>query len=246
MRIQKKEFTEIVLAQADRAREEVARKYDLHPVNNVYLICEKLFELKEKSGAYVECGVYQGHTMLTAATFLRNLGKNRDIYGFDTFQGFPVIEVDERDHPRYFTRLHELNSIDDEHLKRARERTKDFEDLSHLETTYFINSDHVFSKAKDFSNIHLVAGAFQKTLRKFEQPITVLFLDCDLYQSYKDCLEALYHLVLPGGVVIFDEYFSLKYPGARLAVDEFFEGKEGYFERYETDEGFERWCFRKA
>ena len=60
------------------------------------------------------------------------------------------------------------------------------------------------------------------------------------YQSRK-----LYKNIVSGGSVIFDEYYSHKYPGARIAVNEFFENKKGYFEKYITPEGFERWCFIK-
>ena len=59
------------------------------------------------------------------------------------------------------------------------------------------------------------------------------------------CLDKLYNNVSTGGVVIFDEYYSLKYPGPRVAVNEFFEDKKGYLEKYITPEGFERWCFIK-
>ena len=61
------------------------------------------------------------------------------------------------------------------------------------------------------------------------------------------CLTNLYDNVIPGGCIIFDEYYSYKYPGARVAVDEFFSEKEneGHFEKYITPEGYERWCFEK-
>ena len=94
-------------------------------------------------------------------------------------------------------------------------------------------------------NISLVKGAFSKTLSEFDNDIAVLFLDCDLYKSYVECLQTLYPLVISGGVIIFDEYYSLKYPGPRVAVDYFFHDKAGHFEWYNTSEGFERWCFIK-
>ena len=56
-----------------------------------------------------------------------------------------------------------------------------------------------------------------------------LFLDCDLYESYMLCLEKLYCKVKKGGAIIFDEYYSLKYPDARIAVNEYFEKKKWYF-----------------
>ena len=54
--------------------------------------------------------------------------------------------------------------------------------------------------------------------------IALLHLDCDLYNSYKLCLERCWDYVNTGGVILFDEYHqnSLeKFPGSKLAIDEF-------------------------
>ena len=75
--------------------------------------------------------------------------------------------------------------------------------------------------------------------------MNLLHLDCDLYESYLTCLNNLYKNVVNKGVIVFDEYYSHKYPGARIAIDEFFEDKKGTFEYYVTSEGHERWCFIK-
>ena len=37
-----------------------------------------------------------------------------------------------------------------------------------------------------------------------------------------DVLNQLFNKVIKGGVIIFDEYYSLKYPGALMAVHDFF------------------------
>jgi hypothetical protein len=50
-------------------------------------------------------------------------------------------------------------------------------------------------------------------------------LDCDIYESYKTCLDSLYDQVVPGGVILFDEYACPVWPGATRAVDEFFSDK---------------------
>ena len=59
---------------------------------------------------------------------------------------------------------------------------------------------------------------------------SALHADADLYASYKDILENLYHWVVPGGVIVLDEYMNTwenaKFPGARKAIDEFFQDRE--------------------
>jgi O-methyltransferase len=50
-------------------------------------------------------------------------------------------------------------------------------------------------------------------------------LDVDNYDSYTACLEFIYGLVAPGGVIVFDDYGEDCCPGAKTAVDEFFIGR---------------------
>jgi O-methyltransferase len=49
-----------------------------------------------------------------------------------------------------------------------------------------------------------------------------IHVDCDIYESHLDCLNLLYDRLVPGGIVVFDDYAQPKWPGATRAVDEFF------------------------
>jgi hypothetical protein len=67
------------------------------------------------------------------------------------------------------------------------------------------------------SNCQLVVGWFDQTLPGFKQnkikndPIALLHVDCDLYSSTVTILNNLKNNIVPGTVIIFDEY--LNYPG---------------------------------
>jgi hypothetical protein len=79
------------------------------------------------------------------------------------------------------------------------------------------------------SNIKIVKGNFSETMAKsnsFDGQIFASFLDCDLYESYKTSLNFLWLNTIKGGIFYLDEYYSLKFPGAKKAVDEFLKGKE--------------------
>jgi hypothetical protein len=238
-------FSEGAAGLLAQAKLQVEENYGLKPGYNVNLICQKLADLELPEGVYAECGVFQGTTLFAVATFLKIIGSDRMLYGFDSFGGFPGSEIDHRDAPQFFGELLDKELITEEHYRKAAERTADFTDSHHLQGEYFLDVKSVIDIAERFENVRLVKGAFADSLDSFDEPIAVLFLDCDLYQSYMDCLTALYDQVVPGGVVIFDEYYSLKYPGACWAVAEFFVERPGVFEVYHTDEGFERWCFVK-
>lgn len=243
MKVIEKDYSDKTKEYVRKIRAEMKEKYDLSTGNNTCLIFEKLDLLRDLPGAFVECGVYQGNTFFSTATYCRHENIERPLYGFDSFSGFPFKETDDRDRPGYFKILYKDGLVSKDHYDKAAVRTKDFTDETHLSTEYFMDVKKVFDIADDFENATLVEGPFDETLKKFKGEIVILYLDCDLYQSYMDCLGSLYPHLVPGGVVIFDEYYSLKYPGARLAVVEFFKEKGGYFEMYKTEEGFERWCY---
>jgi len=65
-------------------------------------------------------------------------------------------------------------------------------------------------------NVRLHIGLFSETLPDFcqsigNQPLALLHVDCDLYSSTVEILTALANNIVPGTIIIFDEY--LNYPG---------------------------------
>lgn len=216
--------------------------------NYVNLLLEKALVTQNFAHTIVECGVFDGAALFTLAQFCKEQSIPVHIFGFDSFSGFPEDQASPHDDPNYFYALLEQQEISKEHFERARDRTQSFTDTSPLKKGYFMEIGSVFKLSEKYDNVTLVKGLFSETLPKFENEIAVLHIDCDLYKSYGEVLKNLYSHVVPGGVIIFDEYYSLKYPGARVAVNEFFKDKQndGFFEVYETSEGFERWCFIKS
>lgn len=245
MKVYNKQFTQEHLDNCVTLKNQSSTQFNLTPANNICIIIEKLKDTTHLEGDYVECGTFKGNTLIPAALSSDN---GRMLFGIDTFEGFPFTEYHLKDLPSYFEVLHSEGKISEDHYQKAKLRTKDFTDLSHLENEYFLNVDEVFSNCEQFPNIRLLKGSFDEITPKFEGKISVLHLDGDLYQSYLACLVNLYDNIIEGGYIIFDEYYSHKYPGARVAVDEFFEDKtdQGHFEMYITEEGHERWCFKKT
>jgi Macrocin-O-methyltransferase (TylF) len=64
-------------------------------------------------------------------------------------------------------------------------------------------------------NVRLLKGWFEEALPAFAArhpgPVALLHVDCDLYSSTRCVLEHLGGSLVPGSVVVFDEYFN--YPG---------------------------------
>lgn len=247
MNVTKRQFSQGVLEKVDAIRQEMVSRYEmpLERTTHVHLQCEKIFSTQQKPGVVVQCGVWKGASLFAAALFCQKEKIQKQIFGFDTFTGFPNQQIDPHDHPSYFKTLLDSNLITKEHYEKAAIRTKNFTDLAHLTNEHFLDIGEVFDRAEEFENIKLIKGTFAETLPHFQEPIAVLYIDCDIYQGYKEILENLYTLVVDEGAIVFDEYYSLKYPGARAAVNDFFQDKKGRFEVYTTDDRFERWCFIK-
>jgi len=74
--------------------------------------------------------------------------------------------------------------------------------------------------------VHFWPGLFEETLR-IDEPIALAHIDCDWYDSVKLCLERITPNVVPGGVLVIDDYRD--WVGCRRAVDEYFAGRGDEF-----------------
>lgn len=181
-----------------------------------------LASTRNLTGAVIECGTYRGESIAPLAWLMREDGDTRRLYGFDSFVGFPDPGSEDQNDGRYLGRSPEYFA------RTSEQAVRDFIAALGL-------SDRVA----------LVPGFFEDTLPRTDVgAVSVLILDCDLYESYRTCLRYLYDKVERGGWILFDEYFNRKYPGARRAVDEFFADKPEQpmvdRELLEADP-FERW-----
>jgi Macrocin-O-methyltransferase (TylF) len=152
-------------------------------------------------GDFVECGVGRGASFVALVLIAQAEGRQRHVWGFDSFQGFPDPSAED-DSPRRPRRgeLH-FGTADEIGARILR---------SDVDAAYYR------------SHCHLVPGFFDDTLATFTGRIAFLHLDVDLYRSYRSCLEVLYPKISPGGIVLFDEYTEANFPGARRAIDEYF------------------------
>lgn len=179
----------------------VARLFYLH----------RLFMLtKEVPGDIVECGVGCGRSFLSLATILRIEGGNKNLWGFDSFQGFPSPSEQDTS-PRC---------------------PQEGENSFGIKEVYNLLNSHINDDLFVRSKITLVKGFFEDSLKNFKgDAISLLNLDVDLFASYKICLETLFPKLSDGGIVTFDEYVreSFGFPGAMEAINDFFEKKKVKF-----------------
>ena len=153
-------------------------------------------------GAIVEIGVYKGGSMIA---MMRADKRARHFFLYDTFEGMTapgILDVD-------------YNGFPAAELLRADARVTCISSLSEVKEHVFFNTQVPLSR------ITYVVGDITKT-ETFPEKIAVLRLDTDFYESTKFELANFYDRIVPGGIVIIDDYGHWK--GCRQAVDEFLDG----------------------
>ncbi|HYI38555.1 MAG TPA: TylF/MycF/NovP-related O-methyltransferase [Thermoleophilaceae bacterium] len=165
-------------------------------------------------GAYAECGVWRGGSVMAMILTLQELGAERDIYLYDTFQG--MTEPTE----------HDVSPVDRPALEDWKEAQaagkRPYEDVFGAEA---FDEQSVRRTLLDTGypseRLHLVAGPVEQTIPGTSPgPMALLRLDTDWYESTRHELTHLYPLLTTGGVLIIDDYGH--WEGARKAVDEYF------------------------
>jgi O-methyltransferase len=162
-------------------------------------------------GPLVECGVWRGGSMMTAALTLKRLGNtSRDLYLFDTFAG--MTEPGPNDAPSPYDAFISQAA----RWRRSAKRGRGWVAVP-AETV----RANLGSTGYPADRTHLVEGPVEETLPgRAPERIALLRLDTDWYESTRHELEHLYPRLVPGGVLIIDDYGH--YAGARRAVDEYF------------------------
>ena len=193
--------------------------------------CKKNIDKIE--GDIFEFGVFKGSSLISMALLLKKIGSDKKVYGFDSFNGFPPYHANDsfdsfESNPEIF---------DDEHIKKHKllmNITNIYnDDLSPLNISTAGNfsdtsEDIVRKRINNFEldNIELVIGEYSKTIPSFfktyKGKVFSCNMDCDLYLSYKEALPIMYKYMTDGSFMHLDEYYSLKFPGARIACVEFF------------------------
>jgi len=216
-------------------------------------------------GDLYEFGVYKGHTLISIALLLKKLGSNKRVYGFDSFAGLNNYSEQDKfiNFKKYENTIFQRSLVEQsllaKHLKEIISKDKinsknisssgQFDDASYEDLIEKINS-------LGLDNITIIKGDFEETVPKFfssgNKKIFSANIDCDLYRGYKTCLPDVAEYLIPGGYVHLDEYYSTKFPGARIACNEFFQEAKDSMKALELgkedtpESEFERWFIKKV
>ncbi len=181
----------------------------------IYELYRKTAELP---GAVAEFGVRNGANYFFLARLIeifngsqRHDGiSSRHLYGFDTFAGFP--------------------SVGEEDKSKASWQDMGAGGVPTNREVFFADYETFRTQSTIGNRLHIVEGDVMQTLPQLlaDAPglrFSLIYLDLDLYAPTKLCLEQLWDKLVPGGIVVLDEYALPEFPGESAAADEFLAGK---------------------
>jgi hypothetical protein len=205
------------LSPADRLIVERALPYTLTSVARLQAVIDAVRHCvaRDLSGAFAECGVWRGGSVLAMVLTLQELGRSdRDLYLYDTFEGMTAPterDVSELDPPALRTW--------NEARARGEEPWSEYFDPEQVNERAV--ADLLYATGYPGERLHFVRGPVETTLpSQAPDRLALLRLDTDWYASTRHELEQLYPRLVREGVLIVDDYGH--WQGAREAVDEYF------------------------
>ncbi|NBP00443.1 MAG: hypothetical protein EBU90_10030 [Proteobacteria bacterium] len=151
-------------------------------------------------GDIIEIGCWRGGSSLVIAGASKIYKPESNVYLCDTFKGIVLAGPNDNHH-----------------------KDGDFSNTS---------KEHVYNLlvSNQITKFNLIEGIFP--LETSEQVstsmISLVHIDVDVYESYKLILNWVQDKLVPGAILIFDDYSGAGCLGARKAVDEFFKDRTDY------------------
>jgi len=170
-----------------------------------YLVLYEIYKkILDKKGAIIECGVYKGGSLMMFAqlsAIFEPYAFNREIIGFDTFEGFPNIHNNDGD----FASQRNFSNAQLNLLKESIKFYDSNRPIGHIEKVKLVKGDAVKTIPKFFrDNSHMI--------------VSLLYLDFDLYEPTKVALETILPRMPKGSIIVFDELNQKRWPGETMAL----------------------------
>ena len=176
---------------------ELAGKYVAEGVtmlhyDRLYTLFQAIGNILSLKGDVIELGVFQGGSLKFMREVMDKAGSPQNLYGFDTFEGHAVIT--EHDGGVHKKEMFSTGGIE--------------------EIATYVNDPRV----------QLIKGDVSQTISPFlaqSSGIALAHFDMDVYQPTADALPLVYEKLLPGGIILFDDYGFISCPGVKRAADDF-------------------------
>lgn len=173
-----------------------------------YLLRELARYTRGLPGCLAECGVYEG----ASAYFLAQARSDAVVHLFDRFEGLPAPGEEDA--------------------------VTEAEVFRWAPGDFRARLSVLSSNLAAFANVRIHRGDIPGVLQCVsDERFCLVHIDVDLYRPTLDSLQFFYPRVVPGGVIVLDDYGFASCPGAHRAVKEFMTGKPEYVIHAPTGQG---------
>lgn len=184
---------------------------DIHIEWRIVVCCWAAWHAKQLEGDFVECGTNTGIMSLAICNYIDFNDTGKRFYLFDTFRGIPKEQI---------------SSVES---ALGREKENDaYEECFDLATRNF----------KPFPRAHLVRGMVPDTLKTVNiEKVSYLMLDMNITKPEVAAMEYFWDKLVPGAIVLMDDYGWSGYINQKKALDAFAAGKGAKILNLPTGQG---------
>lgn len=154
-------------------------------------------EAEKIEGNVAECGVFRGDS----AKFINKFFKNRELYLFDTFEGFADEDIKKE------------IILGNESYNQSIFTSKELFDRTSI--------DLVLTKMTYPNKVRIHKGYFPDSAEGIEETFCFVNLDMDLYTPMLNGLRFFWDKLSEGGGILLHDYFHQCLPGVKKAVNDF-------------------------
>ena len=183
----------------DKRFEAVAKEVKSHrrtmlSKSRLWTIWEAVQNVADLDGAAAEIGTYRGGTARFIAASFETLGHEVPLEVIDTFEGHPQSKLSEHD------------------------------SATHKDPVLFTDTSYesVVDYLSSFDRVTVHKGEFASVAPGLpDQSYRLVHVDVDLYEPTLECLRYFSPRLVPGGVIVLDDYGSPTCPGVDRAAKEY-------------------------
>ena len=162
-----------------------------------YVLNYLLDNIDFSEGDVCEAGCWRGLSAYQIASYIKKNDIKTRFHIFDSFEGLSPFQKED------------IYSGE----KRSQEK---------IQKQFACSIEEVKANLNEFNFIDYYKGWVpDQFYHVADRRFTFVHIDLDLYQPIRDSLEFFYPRLLKKGIMVFDDYGFVQFPGAKKAVDEF-------------------------
>ena len=205
-------------ARYDKAQERTQMEDSDNPLRRMrhYTLMQLFNNADIDGGDICELGCFRGLSAWQISSQIQERNSNAIFHIFDSFQG--LSEIEEIDTPEGRS-----------------------QDATALRKQFACSLEQVKENLREYNFIKYYKGWIPDRFSEVEDRLfSFIHIDVDLYQPIYDSISFFFPRLITNGIMVFDDYGCLQFPGAKKAVDDYLRSKDVFFLRLPSGQAFLR------